>query len=65
MRIIRYIISCFFEKPSPYQLRRNKKNPDLYMIFFQGKRIYEGNYKRCQEFINGRKLEVSPTLYGD
>jgi len=63
MRIIRYIISCFFEKPSAYQLRRNKKNPDLYMIFFQGKRVYEGDYKRCQEFIHGKGIEVSPTVY--
>lgn len=63
MKVIRYIMDCFFSKPSAYQLRRSRKNPNMYMIFNEGKRIHEGDYKACQEFIHGKRLEVSPSLY--
>lgn len=65
MRILKYIYECFFSRPSEYQLRKNVKNPNLYMVFFKGKRIHEGTYKSCQEFLLGQRIEVSPSLYQD
>lgn len=65
MRVLKYIYNVFFKTASEYQLRKNKKNPNLYMVFFQGKRIHEGSYKSCQEFLLGQRLEVSPSIYKD
>ena len=56
MQILKYIYECLFSEPFDYQLRKNVKNPNLYMVFSQGKRIHEGSYKSCQEYLLGQKM---------
>ena len=60
--IFKYIYDCFFSKPSNYQMRRHPKNKEMYIILFEGRRVHEGSYKSCLEYMKGDRMALSPKL---
>ncbi len=52
MKIVSYIINCFFGKTSSYAVKRHGEKPDIYQVIYQGLPIYEGSYSSCQDYIS-------------
>jgi len=53
MRAVKYLINYFFGKPSAYSLSRDKSDPKLYAVIYDGMAIYRGSYESCQRYIRG------------
>ncbi len=54
MRAVKYLINYFFGKPATtYTVGRDKSDPSLYAVFYDGMAIYRGSRESCQKYIQG------------
>ncbi len=63
MKTIQYVFDCFFRAPSPYQIRRNAVLKGIFEIQYNGKVIHEGTYDECINFLDVKRLGLSPCLF--